>query len=66
MPKPAPKGAAPPLPAQDPKTVSLRLPGKLSDLAHQCAESSGLSLNGLICTALADYLASRGYKVHSR
>jgi hypothetical protein len=55
-----------PASAQESKTVSLRLPGKLSDLAQRCAESSGLSLNGLICSALADYLAARGYKVFSR
>lgn len=48
------------------KNTSLRLPPKLSDLAQQCADASGLSMNGLICSALADYLASRGYKVHSR
>jgi predicted HicB family RNase H-like nuclease len=56
---------APP-PGHDTKNISLRLPGKLSDLAQQCSESSGLSLNGLICAALADYLRERGYKVHSR
>lgn len=60
------KKTGPSVPAPEPKAISLRLPGKLSDLAQQCAEASGLSFNGLICTALADYLVSRGYKVHSR
>ena len=46
------------------RLVSLRLPGKLQDTARSCAESCGIPLNGLICIALADYLSSRGYKVH--
>jgi predicted HicB family RNase H-like nuclease len=45
---------------------SLRLPEFLKDLAEDCARSTGASLNGLICTALAEYLASRGYKVYLR
>ena len=57
--------APPPPLAPESKNVSLRIPGKLSDLAQQCAEASGLSLNGLCCTALADYLTARGYSVHS-
>jgi predicted HicB family RNase H-like nuclease len=56
----------PPAPACQTKSVSLRLPEKMADLAQQCAQTSGLSLNGLICSALADYLAARGYRVHSR
>jgi predicted HicB family RNase H-like nuclease len=47
------------------KPVSLRLPGKMFDLAMQCGQASGLSLNGLVCTALADYLTQRGYDVHN-
>jgi hypothetical protein len=48
----------------EPKTVTLRIPDKLFGFAQQCSQASGLSLNGLICSALADYLSSRGYKVH--
>jgi len=50
---------------QEIKNVSLRVPDGLYGLAHQCAQASGLSLNGLICSALSDYLVSRGYPVHS-
>ena len=43
---------------------SLRLPDHLRAVAQQCADSTGISLNGLVCTALVDYLASRGFSVH--
>jgi len=61
------KKTPPILPETKPETkpVSLRLPGKMFDLAMQCGQASGLSLNGLICSALADYLTERGYDVHN-
>ena len=58
---PAPPASTPPLSA-----FSLRLPDQLRQTAQKCAESTGVSLNGLVCTALADYLTSRGYRVHPK
>lgn len=46
-----------------PKALSLRLPESLRESADRYAEATGLSLNGLICVALADYLATRGHRV---
>lgn len=43
---------------------SLRIPDGLKKSAQDCAQSTGVSINGLICTALADYLSSRGYEIH--
>ena len=43
-----------------PSALSLRLPESLRENAARYAEATGLSLNGLVCVALADYLASRG------
>ena len=54
-----------PAPALEPKTVTLRVPDPLYGFAQQCSQASGLSLNGLLCSALADYLSDRGYPVHS-
>lgn len=45
------------------KVLSLRLPAPLRTAADRYADSTGVSLNGLLCIALADYLASRGYQV---
>lgn len=42
---------------------SLRLPPPLRTAADKYADATGVSLNGLVCIALADYLASRGYRV---
>ena len=49
-----------------PAAFSLRLPDQLRQAAQRCADSTGVSLNGLVCTALADYLTSRGYRVHGK
>lgn len=46
--------------------LSLRLPEKLRAQAVLCSDTTGLSMNGLICIALADYLAERGYKIHPK
>jgi len=51
---------------QESKTTTLRMPEKLFDMAQKCSQASGLSVNGLICSALADYLSARGYRVHPR
>lgn len=48
---------------QTPKVLSLRLPGPLRVAADKYADSTGVSLNGLVCIALADYLTARGHKV---
>lgn len=45
-----------------PSAFSLRLPPPLRDAAEAYSEMTGVSLNGLLCVALADYLASRGYR----
>lgn len=47
------------------KVLSLRLPPPLRATADRYADSIGISLNGLACIALAEYLASRGYQVKS-
>lgn len=64
-PKPLPPQSAS-LSPDEFQTVSftLRLPDKLKETADSCSFSLGTSLNGLICTALGDYLAQRGYKVY--
>lgn len=46
-----------------PSTFSLRLPPALRIAADRYADGTGVSLNGLVCIALADYLASRGHQV---
>ena len=46
-------------PQQTDTVISLRLPGDLSTCARGHAEKCGVSLNGLICLALADYLMGR-------
>ncbi len=51
-------------PSQEPSeqtstVISLRLPENLSACARRHAEKCGVSLNGLICLALADYLMGR-------
>lgn len=63
-PKKEPSCALPeePTPA---KVLSLRLPPPLREAAERYADSTGLSLNGLLCVALADYLATRGHQVRS-
>lgn len=40
-------------------TFSLRLPPALRAAANKYADATGVSLNGLVCIALADYLAAR-------
>ena len=63
MPPPQKKTA----PSPPPAAFSLRLPDQLrQETAQRCADSTGVSLNGLVCTALADYLTSRGYRVHGK
>ncbi len=57
---------APPASTPQSSAFSLRLPDQLRQSAQKCAESTGVSLNGLVCIALADYLTSRGYRVHSK
>ena len=50
-------------PPPPPAAFSLRMPPPLRLAAEKYADSTGLSLNGLLCVALTDYLASRGHKV---
>lgn len=50
-------------PPSPPASFSVRLPENLRIAAKSYADSTGLSLNGLLCVALADYLASRGIRV---
>lgn len=45
------------------KVLSLRLPVPLRGSAERYADATGVSLNGLMCIALADYLSARGYQV---
>ena len=59
---PPPKKTAP----SPPPAAFSRLPDQLRQAAQRCADSTGVSLNGLVCTALADYLTSRGYRVHGK
>ena len=63
---PAPKKKTAPAPPPPASAFSLRLPDQLRQAAQQCAESTGVSLNGLVCIALADYLTTRGYRVHGK
>lgn len=44
---------------------SLRLPVPLRVAADRYADATGVSLNGLVCIALADYLAARGHQVRN-
>ena len=53
-------------PISTPVRLLARLPDQLRQAAQRCADSTGVSLNGLVCTALADYLTSRGYRVHGK
>lgn len=46
-----------------PRTLALRLPDSLRRSADRYAQATGLSLNGLICVALADYLAARTERI---
>lgn len=55
----------PPNKAPSAVVFSLRLPASLRVAADKYASSTGVSLNGLVCIALADYLASRGHQVKS-
>lgn len=58
------KSAKPPTDTAPPSgAFSLRLPAPLRDAANKYADATGVSLNGLVCIALADYLADRGQKV---
>lgn len=54
-----------PLPKEPPPpgTLSLRLPAPLRIAADRYADATGVSLNGLVCIALADYLTYRGHQV---
>lgn len=62
---PPKKEPSSPLPKEEPsaKVLSLRLPPPLREAAEKYADATGLSLNGLLCVSLADYLASRGHQV---
>jgi hypothetical protein len=62
--KPSPSALQKEVPA--PSVFSLRLPAPLRTAADKYADATGVSLNGLLCIALADYLASRGCKVSPR
>lgn len=53
----------PPLSPPTSGVFSLRLPAPLRSAADRYADATGVSLNGLMCIALADYLASRGHQV---
>lgn len=55
----------PPKNEPPPGAFSLRLPGPLRVAADRYADATGVSLNGLVCIALADYLAARGHQVRS-
>lgn len=59
------KEPSPSPPKEEPsaKVLSLRLPPPLREAAERYADATGLSLNGLLCVSLADYLASRGHQV---
>ena len=46
-----------------PASLTVRLPPPLRTTADRYADATGVSLNGLVCIALADYLASRGHQV---
>jgi len=46
-----------------PAALTVRLPPPLRITADRYADATGVSLNGLVCIALADYLASRGHQV---
>lgn len=46
-----------------PAAFSLRLPPSLRAGADRYADATGVSLNGLVCIALADYLAARGFQL---
>lgn len=46
-----------------PAALTVRLPSPLRVAADRYADGTGVSLNGLICIALADYLSSRGHQV---
>ena len=50
---------------EEPVSISLRIPGRLARSARLGAKDIGISVNGLICIALAEYLHSKGYPVHS-
>nr|CRY95703.1 hypothetical protein [uncultured prokaryote] len=58
--RPHPESAQPETPTG---VFSLRLPVLLRAAACKYADATGVSLNGLVCIALADYLASRGHQV---
>lgn len=64
---PPKKESSSPLPDETPsaRVLSLRLPPPLREVAERYADATGLSLNGLLCVALTDYLASRGHKIRS-
>lgn len=51
--------AALPVPSPSSGVFSLRLPPPLRAAADKYADATGVSLNGLVCIALADYLAAR-------
>ena len=56
-----------PKPAQESSeqvAVTVRLPGRLDSAGRSCSETSGISLNALICVALSDYLQNKGYRIH--
>ncbi len=59
------KNNTPSVENEEPISISLRIPGRAARSARLCANDIGISLNGLICIALADYLHSKGYSVHS-
>ncbi len=48
------------------KSVSLRLPPHLHEIAKVCSENMGLSINGILCMALSEYLHEKGYTIHSQ
>lgn len=48
-----------PAPSSPSGVFSLRIPPPLRAAADKYADATGVSLNGLVCIALADYLAAR-------
>lgn len=48
-----------PISPSTPGAFSLRIPPALRAAANKYADETGVSLNGLVCIALADYLAAR-------
>ncbi len=55
----------PPVENEEPVSISLRIPGRTAKSARFCANEIGISLNGLICIALSDYLQNKGFRIRT-